>query len=487
VNKTKTALQMRLPFIKTARLCGCHSAIEAIMHWATIDRPVIFGFLTHTWRLLAGLVTLVFIAKYLTPEVQGYYFTFGSILLLQVFVELGLGRVIIQFASHEWADLCLTSDGRIAGQQSALSRLASLFRFSFRWYSVAGAIVAFGVGTVGYLFFGRTPHEGVVWVRPWFLLSVLSGVSMCLSSFWFVLEGCNQLRQVYFYKLIWGIVLSLSMWAAMFFGANLWIAPISLAAGIVWGLAYLLIRYRRLLGQLMWFPVTSTLDWKGQIWPMQWRIALSWISGYFCFVLFTPVAFHYHGPVEAGRVGMTLKLVSAVSMVATAIITPKGPRFGILIAKREYRSLDHLFWRVLTTSSIVVCIGSLLTILLVGALYSYNHPFALRMLSPLPTGLFLLASVLMAISSVQSTYLRAHRREPFFFMSVASAVLVGLSTWFLGSRYGSTAMAAGYLAVVALFGIPCGTFVWYRCRSTWHTVGEAEPAQSQSVCVNAGV
>jgi O-antigen/teichoic acid export membrane protein len=469
------------------RLAELNPLVKEILHWATIDRPVILGFLTNAWQLFAGCVTLVLIAQFLTPEVQGYYFTFGSILMLHIFAELGLGRVIIQFASHEWADLCLASDGRIIGDQDALSRLVSLFKFSFWWYSIAGAIVAFGIGVIGYVFFSRSPNHGVVWVWPWFLMSMLTGVSMCLSSLLFVLEGCNQLKEVYFYKLIYGIVLSLAMWLGILCGYELWIAPLSLAAGIFWSIAFLLVKYHRFLWQLMWLPVTSILDWKYQIWPMQWRIALSWVSGYFCFCLFTPLAFHYQGAIEAGRVGMTLKLASVVSMIGNAIISPKGPKFGVLIAKSKYGSLDRLFWKVMMASSIIGCLGFLFILSSVLILFACNHPYSFRMLSPLPTGLFLLASVLMQISSVQSTYLRAHRKEPFFVLSVASAVLVGISTWVLGSKYGSTAMAVGYFVIVALFVIPYGTLVWYRCRRTWHTMGEPKPAKSQSVCVRTGV
>lgn len=33
------------------------------------------------------------------------------------------------------------------------------------------------------------------------------------------------------------------------------------------------------------------VSWKTEIWPLQWRIALSWLSGYFIFQLFTPILF----------------------------------------------------------------------------------------------------------------------------------------------------------------------------------------------------
>jgi len=55
--------------------------------------------------LLAGPVGLYLIATFLTKSEQGYYYTFGSVLGLTVFFELGLSYVIIQFTSHEMAGL----------------------------------------------------------------------------------------------------------------------------------------------------------------------------------------------------------------------------------------------------------------------------------------------------------------------------------------------------------------------------------------------
>ena len=88
--------------------------LRRILHKAEIDRPVFFGLLTKIWAVGAGLVTAFLIVKHFSPAVQGYYYTFASLLALQVFVELGLGTVLVQFAAHEWSRLSLTSTGAFA-------------------------------------------------------------------------------------------------------------------------------------------------------------------------------------------------------------------------------------------------------------------------------------------------------------------------------------------------------------------------------------
>ncbi|MBT6902530.1 MAG: hypothetical protein HOA32_16150, partial [Nitrospina sp.] len=80
------------------------------LRWIEVDRAVAFAILVKVWSLFAGPVTLYLISIYLSPEIQGFYYTFLSLIALQSFVELGFYIVITQFASHEWASLELDHD-----------------------------------------------------------------------------------------------------------------------------------------------------------------------------------------------------------------------------------------------------------------------------------------------------------------------------------------------------------------------------------------
>lgn len=444
------------------------AVLQRLLRRAEADSAVLFGILSSIMRLGSGPVTALLIAFYFTPELQGYYFTFGSLLALQVFVELGLGTVIIQFASHEWSRLGLDERRRIVGSPEGLSRLASLGRLAFRWYAIAGGIIAVGLGLAGYGFFSQSPHLGIDWVVPWFVLCVLTGIRLCLVPVWSLLEGCNQASQVYAYRFVEGIVITLSIWVAIVLRGGLWTPAVSIVAGLFCSAAFLRQRYWQFLRPFFSPPIGPRISWRFEVWPMQWRIALSWLSGYFIFSLFTPVLFHYHGAVVAGQMGMTGSVVGALSGVSSVWLLTKAPRFGVLIANKEYGTLDQLFFRSAAASVVVTCCGAATIWGIIYLLYFLDHPLAMRVLPPLPAGLFLTATVLMQSSFPLAVYLRAHKKEPFLSVSVGGGVLIGLSTWQLGSRFGAIGMAAGYLAVVALFSLPVGTAIWYRCRTEWH-------------------
>jgi len=432
-----------------------------------VDRAVFFGILTKVWSIIAGPLTALLIILKFNPELQGYYYTFSSLLALQVFVELGLGTVIIQFASHEWSKLRFDDQGGITGDKHALSRLVSLANITSKWYLVGGLIIAFGLGLGGYIFL-RAQASNISWQLPWFALCFFTGVSVCLIPAWSLLEGCNQVSVVYTYRFIQGIVTNLTIWIVLFFGAKLWTPSISVLVTILFAFVFFRYKYWRFIKELFFSkPMNVHIEWLREIFPMQWRIALSWISGYFIFSLFTPVLFRYHGPIIAGQFGMTWSIIGGIGAIAGSWLLPRVPQFGMLIARNEYQKLDQLFLRTTKIFILVALTLFLFVWLAIYILYQTGNHFSQRILSPLPAGLFIIAQIISVLTFPLSFYLRAHKKEPLLWISLFFGLMVGSSIFIFGRFYGVVGMAMSYL-VANLFVTPIVVIIWYRCRKEWH-------------------
>src|SRR6202522_4320184 len=95
------------------------SGVAGFRHWIRevlgLDRAVGFTVLARFWSSAAGLVTVALIARFLSPAQQGYYYTFGSLVALQIVFELGFSFVILQMRSHERAHLAISVDGIVSG------------------------------------------------------------------------------------------------------------------------------------------------------------------------------------------------------------------------------------------------------------------------------------------------------------------------------------------------------------------------------------
>jgi hypothetical protein len=435
--------------------------LRAWLRRAEVDRAVF------SWQLLAEPITLLLIARFFTPELQGFYYTFASLLALQSFVELGLYLVIVNVASHEWAHLHLDETGRIDGDPEARSRLVSLGRLIFVWYAVASIIFVIGVSAVGAIFFARNLHDGIAWQGPWLAVVGLSGVLLWALPFNSLLEGCGQIATINRFRLQQLVLSSLALWGTLALGGGLWALAIAVGAKVLRDLYLLLVRYRRFFAPFLVRPTGATIHWRAEIWPMQWRLALSGAVNYFAFSLFTPVMFRYHGATVAGQMGMTLAAITGLQAIALAWVQTKVPQFGVLVARRDYATLDRFFYRTSLVSLLAILLGAASTWGVLLTLGLIGHPLAGRLLSPLPAGFFLLAVVVMQVSQCQTAYLRAHKREPIVVLSVVMSLAIGLAVWLLGSRYGATGAGAGYLAM-ALIIVGWETRIWLRCRAEWH-------------------
>lgn len=443
-----------------------YTSFKKVLAGVGIDRPVFFGVIAKLWGLCAGPITAILMISKFTPAVQGYYYTFANLLALQIFVELGLGTVIIQFASHEWSKLSFNENGFICGDDQALLRLRGLGKLAATWFVIGGGILVLGFSFGGTFFFSAAGSfdPTIQWFAPWISLSVLTGISIMLVPLWSLLEGCNQVARLYTFRFWQGIAVTISVWISMLAGLELWTTAVSSFITIGCSLIFLKRNYWGFISSIfLLISQRQTISWNKDIFPMQWRIAVSWASGYLVFSLFTPVLFYYQGPVIAGQFGLTWNLINLMGSIASSWLSPKVPRFGILIAQNKFDELDDLFWETVKYVTLVG-IGAGITIWLgLFILQQSGHRFSVRLLDPLSAGLLMIAQVVVTISLPFSSYMRAHKEEPLMPLSVFTGIFTGLSTFIFGKYYSITAVATGYM-VVTILSTGCVLLIWRRYR-----------------------
>lgn len=435
-----------------------------------IDRAVGFTILARGWASVAGLVTVALIARFLSPSEQGYYYTFGSLIALQIVFELGFSFVILQMASHERAHLTISSADVISGDSVAHDRLASVLQKTVCWYSSAAVLLAVFLLTAGSYFFSAHEHAGdhVFWRIPWYTAALAATLTFQLDPFLSFMEGCGFVPNVARVRLAQAVTGSSLAWMALIAHHGLF-APTMVISGNA-GVAFIWLFRRRhlLLPLLRRKPGENRIHWMKEVWTFQWRIAVSWLCGYFIFQLYNPVLFAYRGAVTAGQMGMSLSLANALISVAISWVNTKAAPFGAMIARREYEQLDRLFFKSAKQSLAVCAAGAV--IVWSGAIYLNwaRIPLAHRVLDPVSLGILLANSLISVIVFAEATYLRAHKQEKFLLPSVLGAVLTGSSTYFLGRDYGAIGIVTGTLLVSLMMGLPLGTYIFLKYRRIWH-------------------
>jgi len=450
--------------------------VKSILRFLGFDRAVTFGILARIWGLFSGPITMVVIATGLFPAQQGFYFTFSSLLALQTFFDLGLMFVIAQFASHEFVNLSWGRNGTLEGDPVALRRFTDLLRKTVLWFGVAALLMIAVLIPAGIIFFGQKGNVDFQWRLPWVLAVIGTALNMFVMPFFAIIMGSGDVVTANKRDLAGALLSSLLCWSVIALHGGLYAAfAVNLGAlAISWG--YLLTRRPELLKMAFqgWFRGVARagkepggLSWWEEIWPMQWRMAVSSGAAYFIFQLFNPVLFNYHGPIVAGQMGMTLTAANALLAGGMTVLNAKTPEFGKLIAVHDWEGLDRLFFRVTRHALLLVLAGAVVGFLAIWQLQAHlaiGHRFI-----PAGHAALLLGTVcFQAAAGAFAIYLRAHKKEPLVRMTVIASLLQGAGTWYLGKHYASLGVTAGFFAVTTCFVFPYVLFVWRRCRQEWH-------------------
>lgn len=434
-----------------------------------IDGAIAYTIFSRIIQAIGGLLSIVFIAKFLTPDEQGYYYTFASILAIQVFFELGLSGIITQYTAHEFAHLSWTSDLQLSGEEYYKSRLSSLLRFCVKWFAVIAVILFFVLLAAGFYFFSHyNKRANIEWKNPWIILCLTTALNLFIDPLLAFFEGLGEVKDMAKVRFIQRIVNILLIFVLFLLGFKLYSSAIASLIAISINYIQIFFTNRIKFLKFIWHAKGEYfIDYMKEIFPYQWKIALSWISGYFIFQLFNPVLFATEGAVVAGQMGMTLTALNGVLSISVSWISTKVPMFSNLIAKKEYTSLDKIF-NITVKQANIICALFLSILIVCVQILKYNHiVIGNRFLPILPLCLLALSTFLNQYVFAIATYLRCYKQEPFLMQSVVMAVLIAVSTLVFGNFFGVNGITIGYTFLGLLIGFPWAVWIYINKKREW--------------------
>jgi O-antigen/teichoic acid export membrane protein len=447
-----------------------------------LDGAVAYTFLARLINIVGSTGTVLLIVRVLGPTEQGYYYTLLSLVSLQLIFELGFSFVIQQLAAHECVHLDLHTDGSVTGDRTAHARLASALQLSLRWYTLAALAMATVLMPLGTFFFahhaaGATP---VAWHGPWLSAALASAVGLWCMPFYSFLEGCGHIRSVAAMRLRQAVATSVLAWGAMLLHHGLYAPALVIVGQIGTGLVFLL-SHRRLLSGLLKHPTGSeAIHWTGEVWPFQWRIAVSWMCSYFTVQVFIPILFALRGPVEAGQMGMSLSITGYMTVLTLAWSSTKITPFGRMIARRAFHDLDDLFLRTLRQSLAVFATIAMSAVGMSALLAAVAPRLASRMLSPPLFAILVLGAGANCIVQSLATLLRSFKREPFLVQSLVVASLTLVLAAVTAPRWGDAGAALSYLIATAIIGLPIAWLIFTRTRRGYLAIAALPILQSEA-------
>ncbi len=432
-----------------------HEKLRHLIQFLGIEFNVFQILMLRSWGIFAGGLTIILITVGLDPQAQGYYYVFSSILALQIFFELGLNQVITIIISHDAAKIKIGEDGILAGYSDDVNRLKGLIASICRWYKFVSIFFALVVGPAGWFFLnsGEEQMPTVNWLPTWIILIVLTSCNLYLSPRLAIVEGIGFIGQVARIRLVQSFFGYIALWLLLLNGAELW-------ATIALPLTSALFTFAWLKKKSPWINDSHpsfSVNWRRDIFPLQWRIGLSWISGYILFNLFTPIVFSTHGSVEAGRLGIAIAIFSAVTSLGMSWVTARAPQWTMRISRGEHHNLNKHFALSVIQSTCFTALLSLLIILSIDIMYNNGIEIGHRIVNINILYWMGLSSTINCLIFGCATFMRAHKEEPMMIPSIVGA-LVTLFIVFI-TKHDMHIMMMSNALVQLFFGLPLCIFL----------------------------
>ncbi len=439
------------------------------------DKAIIFTSSANLISSVGSIVSIFLVIKYLTAVEQGFYYTFGSLVAIQIFFELGLNGIITQYVAHEKSNLRWKTKDLLIGDSKHKSRLSSLLHFCIKWYVISAIILFIFLFFLGLFFFNtfNSTNGNIIWVTPWVLISLATSIDLIISPFIAFLQGLGKVKEmarILLFKTVFKLVI---IWIGLMLGAKLFVLGLATIIGLIVVLIFLIYgNYHKLIFNIWNINIIEKVSYRNEIFPFQWKIALSWISGYFIFQLFNPVLFAVSGPEVAGQMGITLAALNGILSLSVAWISTKIPLFSGLIAQKNYFKLDNIFNKTLKQSLLINFSALVTFIFLIFLVREFNIKLGDvfvgdKFLSYLPLIFMAITVFLNQFVNSWATYLRCHKKEPYLLTSVIGGILSSLSTIILGKYFGVLGVTTGYL-IISLALFPWVYSIYKTKKIKWH-------------------
>ncbi|AOO65980.1 putative lipopolysaccharide biosynthesis protein [Sulfurospirillum halorespirans DSM 13726] len=374
---------------------------------------------------------------------------------------MGFSTILLQFSAHEFAHLRFESDKTLAGSQQNLERLATLLRFAMKWSSGMGILAFPIILAVGFVVLNKKQTD-VIWIIPWIIYGIASIVAFINSMLLSFIEGCNSVGEVQKIRFYISFVTVVLTGILLMLDTELYALAISLFIGALSGTIIIFYRYKHMFKQFFILGGEIEHTWEKDTLPLIGRYAVSWISGYFIFSIFTPIAFHYYGIVEAGQIGFSIAICTAIFGIANIWMTIIIPKINIYVARKDYETLNTIFKTHLVLAVFTYLLGASALFIIV-IFFRDTLPFSDRLVSPFSLAILVLSWLLQIIINGYAVYMRAHKEEPLMIPSFVSGVYITIATLFIAKYLPFEYFFLGFLSSY-LWGMPWVIAIFKRYK-----------------------
>ncbi|MCU0711539.1 MAG: hypothetical protein MUC43_05735 [Pirellula sp.] len=441
--------------------------LETIAKRFQIDRTLWFAMSARAWQAISGPLTIVFLVRALTLGEQGVYYVLASVMSIQLFFELGLLNVLISQSGHLASDIA-------SNRPHAKQRMSQLISVAGRWF--LGASMLYALAAIG--FGWRTLVDKASsddWKTPLVCLSIVAAGSVALAPRLAILEGAGYRASVYKVRFFQMLLGTLAVWSTLLMGFKLWALVFSSFVQFLCSFLATFVFYRAFFDSLTnangnrepnaTVEEESGLKWFSEVFPLQWRVALTSMAYHIATQFFTVILVWHHGEEAAGRLGMTMSIVVAIQGMAITFIQTKFSLVSNLHGAGDREGAGELWRRSALISSGLLVTALLSVLAVVWLLPMAGRGWEDRFIEPWQIVILAVGCLANHGVALQSFYVLSRKGRPFLAACLVGFGATAIFVWFGGARWGATGIVTGYALGMLGVTLPLHSLSYWLYRA----------------------
>ena len=383
--------------------------------------------------MLLGPVGSVIVVWTLSPEEQGTYYLFLSLVSLQALFDLGASAAIAQMTPH----LINVHSCPVGLPESGFIHIA------VKWMNriALGFALTVGPGGLIYLYYSGQNTLGIALM--WLATVAATAISGAQEGRLKILYGAgrvNWTNQLRFFALLLRYPLQ---WLFLILGASLF----SFSASLVAVFLYQHFRMRKAFPEL-WpsKPCDSARETKLQqdLLGLVGRASITYASGILVFNIQQPIIYKIIGPAASAKLGLTTMVGTTLISLASLWGLTRFPDFARQVAQGEIAQAFSDFKRTLAQTAVVAIAGFFAALLALWTLH-FVPRFSERLMT-LPESLPLFGALLVQTIVLMTTYWpRSFKVEPFAPVACFQMIVTPIAVWFCAIHLGLSGVGWGNL------------------------------------------
>lgn len=410
-------------------------------------RSIFFNLTLRSASLISSALLVVGVTTQLSPSGQGVFYYLQSLAALSFFFDLGIGFVLAHLAGNA------RHAGELKAYRSSPANwdgIASVAHFGAAWLGTAALFYTVVVGYVGANGLSRVARASEADLTLWFMFVLANAGNLILSNSLSFFEGIGFASKTSLPRFLQAFLNS-----ALFFGAialkpDPYAIGLSMCISVVAAGTFALVVLRNPTRSILSVKRPKPIAWRRRVLPFQWRIAVSWLTGYFMFQAPTLAIASASKLDDAGRFGLSMQIFLAIISVAQVYLTFGISRWaGHFGEKRPDQAYREYLISLGATSMIVLAAGGAF---LIGAEFVLPQGLQARVL-PWQQLLILLAGTLgFQLFMCSNFYFRAQLKERLWGISICGGLIMILGWARLGHSVDSLSASSLYCTVGLILG-----------------------------------